>query len=107
MLQPIHISEAFAFSSEKMKKVNLFQSERFFLDVYGLEPGQEQSPHKHDGADKIYLVLEGAVCVRVGEDEVTLTRDMAVHAPAGAMHGLRNTSNDRASVLVFMGGALK
>lgn len=29
------------FSSEKMKKNNLFQTPRFFCDIYCFEPGQE------------------------------------------------------------------
>ena len=47
------------FSSEKMQKVNLYETENFFCDVYGLEPGQEQKIHSHAGNDKIYMVLEG------------------------------------------------
>ncbi|MCZ6823318.1 MAG: cupin domain-containing protein, partial [Deltaproteobacteria bacterium] len=50
---------AHRFSSEKMQKVGLFSSERFFLDLYCLEPGQSQKPHAHDGSDKVYLVVEG------------------------------------------------
>ena len=30
------------FSTEKMQKVNLFETERMFADIYCLEPGQEQ-----------------------------------------------------------------
>ena len=104
MIQITHIPDTVAFSSEKMKKIGLFQSERFFFDVYCLEPGQEQAPHLHEGADKIYLVRDGAVCVRVGEEEVTLTADAAVLAPAGVIHGIRNTTQDRAVVLVFRAG---
>ena len=42
------------FSTEKLQKVNLFETERMFADVYCLEPGQEQKRHAHSGADKIY-----------------------------------------------------
>ena len=35
------------FSPEKMKKNNLFQTPRFFCDVYGFEPGQAQKGHVH------------------------------------------------------------
>jgi hypothetical protein len=52
-----HIGEAIRFSEGKMAKVNLFETERMFCDVYGLEPGQEQKVHKHSGADKVYVVL--------------------------------------------------
>lgn len=35
------------FDAAKMQKVNLFETGRFFLDVYCLEPGQSQKPHVH------------------------------------------------------------
>jgi len=53
------ITEAVQFSSEKMQKVNLFESPRMFCDIYGLEPGQKQKIHSHEGNDKIYYVVEG------------------------------------------------
>ena len=48
-----------AFNEQKMQKVNLFETERMFCDLYCFEPGQEQKTHTHAGADKIYYVLEG------------------------------------------------
>jgi hypothetical protein len=41
------------FSPEKLQKLNLFETERFFCDVYCLEPGQEQKAHAHPGSDKL------------------------------------------------------
>ena len=90
------------FDAEKMQKINLFETPRFFCDVYCLEPGQAQKPHKHDAADKLYAVLEGEVQARVGEERVALKSGEVVLAPAGIDHGLENTSSSRAAVLVFM-----
>ena len=42
-----HLSDFQAFSDDKLKKHNLFQTARFFLDVYCLKPGQSQKPHAH------------------------------------------------------------
>jgi quercetin dioxygenase-like cupin family protein len=97
-----NVKSARRFSSEKMQKVNLFETERMFTDIYCLEPGQEQKAHAHAGADKIYLVLEGNVHVRVGDIERTLSADEIVLAPADVQHGVRNTSQARAVLLVFM-----
>jgi hypothetical protein len=47
------------FSGEKFQKVNLFDSERMFCDIYCFEPGQEQALHSHADNDKIYHVIEG------------------------------------------------
>ena len=93
---------AWLFSTEKMKKVGLFSSERFFLDLYCLEPGQAQTPHAHTGCDKVYLVTQGRVLVRVGDEERTLAAGEAVLAASGDMHGLQNDSTERAVVLTLM-----
>ncbi|MFL5300522.1 MAG: cupin domain-containing protein [Anaeromyxobacteraceae bacterium] len=68
------------FDAGKMQKLNLFETPRFFCDVYCLEPGQAQKPHRHEGADKVYAVL----------------------APAGLDHGVENAGPARAALLVFM-----
>jgi quercetin dioxygenase-like cupin family protein len=90
------------FDPAKLQKLNLFQTPRFFCDVYCLEPGQAQPPHRHEGADKVYAVLEGEVVVRVGAERETLAAGAAVLAPAGVDHGLENPGPGRAAVLVFM-----
>src|ERR671929_309864 len=86
------------FDAAKMQKLNLFETSRFFCDVYCLEPGQAQKPHRHDAADKVYAVLEGEVVARVGEERATLGAGAAVLAPAGGDHGLQNAGPARAAV---------
>jgi len=95
-------ASAWSFSPEKLKKVGLFSSERFFLDLYCLEPGQSQIPHTHAGCDKVYLVAQGRARVRVGDEERTLVAGEAVLAASGEVHGLENDSNERAVVLTLM-----
>lgn len=90
------------FSDEEFNKSNLFQSGRMFSDVYCFEPGQEQTPHVHDDADKIYYVLEGQGTFVVGNDKRTIERGKALIAPAGEQHGVRNTSDERLRIFVFM-----
>ena len=91
-----------AFTPEKMKKVNLFETERMFCDVYGLNAGQEQTAHAHAGSDKLYFVLDGAGIFRVGDEERTVGTGHAVFAPAGSSHAVRNPGPDHLSLLVFM-----
>lgn len=91
-----------SFAADKMKKVNLFDTERMFCDVYCFEPGQEQTAHAHKGADKVYYVLQGRGQVRVGQDTRELGPGGIALAPAGAEHGVRNAGPDRLTVLVFM-----
>jgi quercetin dioxygenase-like cupin family protein len=90
------------FSSDKMKKNNLFQTERFFCDVYCLEPGQEQKGHVHGTQDKVYMVLEGQGTFQVGADHRMLEAGQGTLAPAGEEHGVKNHTNGRLSVLVFV-----
>jgi len=90
------------FSSEKMKKNNLFQTPRFFCDVYGFEPGQVQKGHVHGEQDKVYVVLDGQGTFQVGTEEKVLGPGQAVMASAGAEHGVRNHTQQRLSVLVFV-----
>ena len=97
-----NIFEQVRFAAEKMQKVNLYETPNFFCDVYCLEPGQEQKPHSHDEADKIYYVLDGRGTFLVGEEEQELSQQQIVFAPAGQTHGVRNTSAARLTLLVFM-----
>jgi len=93
---------AAAFAPDKMKKVNLFDTERMFCDVYGLNPGQEQAGHTHAASDKVYFVLDGVGSFRIGDEERPVGAGTAVLAPAGAAHAVRNPGPGRLTLLVFM-----
>ena len=90
------------FSAEKLSKVNLFETERFFCDLYCLRPGQSQKIHSHAANDKIYYILRGEAKVTVGEESRSLRAGEIVLAPAGEPHGVRNDSAGDAVCLVFM-----
>ena len=96
------IKDARRFSAEKIAKNSLAESDKFFFDLYCLEPGQEQKIHRHDASDKVYLVLEGQAQVSVDDQRADLVSNEGVIAPSGTAHGIRNASADRAVVLVVM-----
>jgi mannose-6-phosphate isomerase-like protein (cupin superfamily) len=101
----MNIKDVFAaaeFSPEKMRKINLFETKNFFCDVYCLESGQEQKVHAHAVEDKIYYVLEGRGSFVVGDEIQELGERQIVMAPAGAPHGVKNSSESRLTLLVFM-----
>jgi quercetin dioxygenase-like cupin family protein len=98
----ITLSDYQQFSQDKMKKNNVFQTERFFCDVYCFEPGQEQKGHVHGDQDKVYLVLEGQGTFQVGSDTRILDAGQGTMAPAGEQHGVKNHSSRRLRVLVFV-----
>ena len=96
------VSEAIAFSEEKIKKNSLFDSPHLFYDVYCLLHGQQQKVHTHENSDKVYYILEGAGRFTVGDEERDLPRGHAVLAPAGVPHGVRNAVGEPLVLLVTM-----
>jgi mannose-6-phosphate isomerase-like protein (cupin superfamily) len=96
------ISDALAFSEEKMKKNALFDSPHLYYDAYCLLPGQSQKVHAHEGSDKVYYVLRGTGCFTVGEEERDLGEGNAVIARAGDSHGVRNETQENLVILVTM-----
>lgn len=96
------IADCISFSQEKMRKNGLFQTERLACDLYCFEPGQAQSPHTHQGSDKIYLVLRGKGVFQVGPDEKELAEGEMALAPSGQEHGVRNKGTGQLVLLVFV-----
>lgn len=90
------------FSAEKMQKINLFETDNMFTDIYCLEPGQEQKIHAHKGADKIYFVLEGTGRFYIGGEEQNLSVSQIVLAASDIEHGVSNISDERLVLLVMM-----
>lgn len=101
-MKVISLSEYQQFSAEKMKKNNIFQTGRFFCDLYCFEPGQEQKRHSHGEQDKVYLVLEGQGMFQVGKESRVLGAGQGTMAPAGEEHGVKNHTGARLKVLVFV-----
>lgn len=97
-----HVSELARFAPDKMQKINLFETKNFFCDIYCLEPGQEQKIHAHREEDKLYFVLEGRGSFSIGDEVQELGEDRIVFAPAGSEHGVKNASDSRLMLLVFM-----
>jgi len=98
----VNLEEYMTFSPEKMKKLNVFGTPRFFCDVYCFEPGQIQKAHAHGDQDKLYFVLEGQGTFQVGAESRILGEGQGTMAPAGEEHGVVNHSDARLRVLVFM-----
>ncbi len=98
----VYVPDQKLFSAEKFQKVNLFDTERMFCDIYYFEPGQVQKPHAHAENDKIYYVLEGKGAFSVGDEQTECGPGVAVLCPPGVDHGVINTGTERLVVLVFM-----
>jgi mannose-6-phosphate isomerase-like protein (cupin superfamily) len=90
------------FSSEKMQKISLFDSSKYFCDLYCLKPGQDQRIHNHAESDKIYFVLRGRGIFHIAGEEQELGSGEAVIARPGEAHGVRNGAEQDLVLLVFM-----
>jgi quercetin dioxygenase-like cupin family protein len=90
------------FSDEKMQKIPLFDSPRYFCDLYCLKPGQHQRIHSHAESDKIYFVLRGKGMFHIAGEERELGSGETVIARPGQEHGVRNSAAEDMVLLVFM-----
>ena len=85
---------------DKFFKSTLFQSRALLLGVNCLEPGQVQAAHDHAHQDKFYYVVSGRGRFVLGQEEVVAGEGEVVLAPAGVIHGVRNDSQERLTLLV-------
>ena len=92
---------------EKFYKTTLWQGEHAQVGLNCLEPGQTQSVHAHQGADKFYFVLQGQGKFAIGDEEKEAGAGVLVVAPAGIPHGVSNAANERLTLLVTIAPAFK
>jgi quercetin dioxygenase-like cupin family protein len=96
------IEELIRFSDEKMQKLPVFESPKYFCDLYCLKSGQDQRVHRHPESDKIYFVLRGKGLFHIAGEERQLTAGEAVLAKPGEDHGVKNSAAEDLVLLVFM-----
>ena len=100
MNHPINWREHTGVRPDKYYKTTLWQGEHLMIGLNCLEPNQIQGVHAHQGADKVYFVLEGCGRFTIGDREEEAAAGMLVVAPAGVPHGVTNTGTERLSLLV-------
>jgi quercetin dioxygenase-like cupin family protein len=88
------------FSPDRMGKVSLAAADHLYAGLNCLLPGQQHQAHTHAGQDKMYVVLDGAGEVQLGEELSAVTAGDLILAPAGVLHGIRNTGVGPLVVLV-------
>jgi quercetin dioxygenase-like cupin family protein len=101
-MEVVNLESLALFSDEKMRKIPVFDSEKYFCDLYCLRPGQDQRVHTHPESDKIYVVLRGSGSFHIGGEERQLNGGQAVIARPGEAHGVRTTGEQDLVLLVFM-----
>ena len=91
--------------ADKMGKSTLYQSARLLVGLNAFEPGQSHTLHAHEGMDKVYQVVEGTGHFLLDGRELPMTAGDLLVAPSGVPHGVRNSSQGRLLVLVFLAPA--
>ena len=76
------------FQPDRATKATVAMGEVLFLGLNCFEPGQSQPVHRHDGADKFYLLLSGNARMQVGDESREAGPGTLVWAPAGVPHGV-------------------
>ncbi len=90
------------FAPDKMGKSTIAQGDFLFAGLNCFEPGQEHAPHAHVDQDKLYVIIEGAGEVTVGDETELLSQSDAAFAPAGVLHSIRNPGPDRLIVMAIL-----
>lgn len=87
---------------DKPFKTTFHLSERLLVGLNTLKTGQAQALHEHANQDKCYVVLAGQGEFTVGHRKQTCGPGELVLAPAGEVHGVRNTGSDPLSFLTII-----
>ena len=98
----VHPLDHAVFRPDKMGKSTIFSSARLLVGVNAFEAGQAHALHAHDGMDKLYYVLEGEGVFLLEGRELPMRAGDVLVAPDGVLHGVRNTSASRLSVLAVL-----
>ena len=74
----------------------LLQTPNTMVVAFTVEPGQEVPQHIHPASDDMWIIVEGEGEYYVGEDITEhVQAGMVACAPAGTVHGLRNTGDKK------------
>jgi quercetin dioxygenase-like cupin family protein len=82
------VGEHALFNPERMTKLDLARGALLSVGLNCFEPGQVQSLHLHEDADKFYLVLSGKARITIGVETQEAGPGTLAWAPAGVAHGV-------------------
>jgi mannose-6-phosphate isomerase-like protein (cupin superfamily) len=65
-------------------------------------------PHAHEANDEIFLITEGTMAVRIGDDWIDASRGAFLRIPAGVIHDFENRTERPATIFnVFIPGGFE
>ncbi|QAU14280.1 cupin domain-containing protein [Halorubrum sp. BOL3-1] len=83
-------------SPGEVETAEVVVSDDVLVKAFVLGPDAAVDPHEHADATNVFHVLEGEPTVIRDGDEETLAAPAVVENERGAVHGVRNDTNDRA-----------
>ena len=66
----------------------------FGVGIARMEKNGRCDPHVHDNVDQLFVVLKGAMMMKVGDEEFLLKQGQAVLVSRGEIHNNWNTLGD-------------
>ena len=92
------------FKADDQETQGRFSISEWWLDARHEGPGA----HKHDENEEVFYVLEGVVCIFIGEQWHTMPKGSLCIIPRGVMHDFRNESFERTGLLnIFLPGGFE
>lgn len=95
-----HFADHVGSRADKFYKATLFEGDTLMVGLNCLDARQVQPVHEHDGADKVYVVLQGVGTFEVGSNTREASEGDVVWAPAGVPHGVENKADEQLVLLV-------
>lgn len=85
---------------EVVKKVPML-TDRAVVSLLFFEKEQEMSLHKHENCDEIIYIIDGECEITVGNETKKLKSKNMVLVPMLVLHGIKNCSNKRLTIMTF------
>lgn len=77
----------------------VYRDQDLSVVVWNLEPGEQNSTHRHDANAHTIMVLQGNGLYLRDEEPVPIRAGECILVPRGTTHGIRNTGTGRLSYL--------
>jgi len=89
------------FPADKMGKVRLAAGEFLYAGLNCFAPGQAHHAHTHADQDKLYYVVQGRGEATLAGETAAVEPGDLILAPAGVLHGMKNTGDAPLIVLTL------
>jgi mannose-6-phosphate isomerase-like protein (cupin superfamily) len=83
--------------------------DRYSVSEWVVAPHSPGSgPHSHESNEELFLVTEGVMSIRIGDDWIEAPRGTFIRVPAGVVHDFENRSSQPATLFnVYLPGGFE